>query len=91
MKHIYEPEEGRGYISVQPSNIPVEERFSVYVNNVGMSANDLVEFGKWASKIGREQIKQDKADAKALQEHLETKAGIAAAIAIASLNIQPKE
>lgn len=82
---------GRGHAVISASNPQPEDRYSVRVNNLRMDAESLVEFGKWITKFGRNAIKQEKADAKALQEHMETKAGIAVANAIASLNIQPKD
>lgn len=82
---------GRGHAVISASNPQPYERYSVRTANLRMSSEDLVEFGKWVTKFGREAIKQEKAEAKELQKQLETKAGIAVAHAIASLNIQPKD
>lgn len=62
MKQTFEPTEGRGHVDLQESNPDRAERFSVRTNNVGFSAEDLIAFGKWISKIGRDALKQEKAE-----------------------------
>lgn len=57
MKQTFEPTDGRGYVDVQESNPSQDERFSLRASNVGFSAQDLIDFGKWISKIGRAAIK----------------------------------
>jgi len=87
MSHEFTPAKGRGFLRVTPSFINPDERFAVHAGGLGVGSKGLVELGQWLTKVGREIAKQEKADAKAAaEEHLRTKAGIAAAHAIASLN-----
>lgn len=68
MKHTYEPKPGRGYMVIQESYIDPDERYAVATNLVGVGAEGLIEMGQWITGLGRDLIKQQKADAKAARK-----------------------